>query len=180
MIGPPDNLAEQYLVLDDKALVRQCEVDHYRSHGPGGQKRNKTSSGIRLRHRPTGLAASATEDRSQHVNRIRATRRLRETIALSIRTEIDLDRYVPSPLLEECVGNDGRFKVGRRDPRYFRATVEILDVLAACKARVRETATHLSLSTANLVKLLRSNGKLWKRANEIRVECGARPLRSPS
>lgn len=180
--GPPaargqESVTEQFLTLDDEALVKQCEVDHYRSRGPGGQKRNKTSSAVRLRHRPTGVSVTATEDRSQHVNRKRAIRRLREAIALSVRTRIDPGCYQPSPLLPECVGKEGRFRVGRRDPRYYRAAGEILDVLAACEGRVSIAASHLGISTAGLVKLLRSYAKLWKRVNEIRVEAGVRPLR---
>ena len=64
-----------YLTLEDHELLAQCHVDRYRSHGPGGQKRNKTSSAVRLRHRLTGLAVKAAEDRSQQVNLLCSARR---------------------------------------------------------------------------------------------------------
>lgn len=51
-------------------------VDTFRATGPGGQHRNKTSSGVRLTHLPTGTVVTATEDRSQHVNRDVAWHRL--------------------------------------------------------------------------------------------------------
>src|SRR3989442_6638448 len=66
-------------------LLAQGEVDTYRASGPGGQKRNKTSSAVRIRHLPSGLIVIAEESRSQHENRARALRRLREAFFLKIR-----------------------------------------------------------------------------------------------
>lgn len=54
----------------------QVRVDTMRGTGPGGQHRNKTDSGVRLLHYPTGIIVTATEDRSQHTNRERAWERL--------------------------------------------------------------------------------------------------------
>lgn len=51
-------------------------MDTYRASGNGGQHRNKTDSAIRLTHLPTGIVVTATEDRSQHVNRKVAFERL--------------------------------------------------------------------------------------------------------
>ena len=74
--------------LSDEQLLAQCEVDTYRASGPGGQKRNKTSSAVRLRHPPSGLIVIAEESRSQHENRARALRRLRQALYLKLRDEV--------------------------------------------------------------------------------------------
>jgi len=71
--------------LSDEQLLAQCEVDTYRASGPGGQKRNKTSSAVRLRHRPSGLIVIAEESRSQHENKARALKRLRVALYLQVR-----------------------------------------------------------------------------------------------
>ncbi len=42
--------------------------DTFRSGGPGGQHQNKTESGVRYTHLPTGLAAESRSERSQHKN----------------------------------------------------------------------------------------------------------------
>jgi hypothetical protein len=175
--SPPAQSAEAMLALDDDSLVRQCEVDHYRSGGPGGQKRNKTSSAVRLRHRATGLIVTASEDRSQRVNLIHAVRRLREAVALKVNGSICLDQYSPSPTLRECVSDNGEFHVGPRDARYFRAVHEILAVLEACGMAVRRAAGLLGMGTATFVKLIHADAKLWKRVNELRANKGLPPLR---
>jgi peptide chain release factor 2 len=45
-------------------LIRQT----FRSGGPGGQHQNKTESGVRYIHEPTGIAAESRTERSQHKN----------------------------------------------------------------------------------------------------------------
>src|SRR4030088_414370 len=79
---------EIWTSLSDAQLLAQCEVDTYRASGPGGQKRNKTSSAVRIRHLPSGLIVIAEESRSQHENRVRALRRLRQALYLKIREEL--------------------------------------------------------------------------------------------
>lgn len=64
----------------DRADVR---VETFRASGPGGQHRNKTESGVRLLHVPTGVVVTATEDRSQHENRAVAWRRLEQALLRS-------------------------------------------------------------------------------------------------
>ena len=57
-------------------LARDCDVMPYRSSGPGGQKKNKTLSSVRVRHRPTGITRLGTESRSQSRNRTLALERV--------------------------------------------------------------------------------------------------------
>ena len=166
-----------FLTLDDQALVAQCEVDCYRASGPGGQKRNKTSSAVRLRHTPTGLIAIANEERSQHTNKARALRRLRAVIALHVRSQVDPAGYVPGEVLASCISTRGQLVVGRRDARYPQAVAEILDLLTACELRISAAAQCLGVSTANLIKLLENDPKLWERVNQLRTAAKLKPLR---
>ncbi|HEY3215903.1 MAG TPA: peptide chain release factor-like protein [Candidatus Eisenbacteria bacterium] len=57
-------------------LARDCEVVPFKSSGPGGQKKNKTESSVRVRHRPSGITRIATESRSQARNREQALARV--------------------------------------------------------------------------------------------------------
>ena len=58
----------------------ELEFEFFRGSGPGGQHRNTTDSGVRVRHLSTGLVAQATESRSQLRNRETALRRLAELL----------------------------------------------------------------------------------------------------
>ena len=65
--GLPDHLAR---------LSRECEITPYKSSGPGGQKKNKTESSVRVVHGPTGIVRIGTETRSQARNKEAALQRL--------------------------------------------------------------------------------------------------------
>jgi protein subunit release factor B len=83
VIPVPEELraaARRALALPDAALLAECEETFFTAGGPGGQHRNKTESGVRLVHRPTGTAVTATERRSQAQNRGAALWRLRERL----------------------------------------------------------------------------------------------------
>lgn len=56
--------------------IRDLEICTARAGGPGGQHVNTTSSAVRVRHKPTGVCVRATSERSQHLNRALALRRL--------------------------------------------------------------------------------------------------------
>ncbi len=73
--------ARRALALSDEALTAECEETFFTAGGPGGQHRNKTESGVRLVHRPTGVVVTATERRSQAQNRGAALERLRARLA---------------------------------------------------------------------------------------------------
>lgn len=65
---------------DLKTIQRESEVSFYKSSGPGGQKKNKTETAVRLHHLPSKLIVIATEQRSQLQNRIVAFRRLQRKL----------------------------------------------------------------------------------------------------
>ncbi len=65
---------------DRAALERDSDIRYFVASGPGGQHRNKTETGVRLVHRPTGTTVTATERRSQYANREAAFERLAERL----------------------------------------------------------------------------------------------------
>jgi protein subunit release factor B len=86
----------------EKALLdRMCELNvkendleesFIRSSGPGGQKVNKTSSCVFLRHIPTDTTVKYQKERSQALNRFFARRTLLDQIELKQKGYIKEDK----------------------------------------------------------------------------------------
>ncbi len=166
-----------WLTLEDKALLDQCAVDTYRSRGPGGQKRNKTSSAVRLRHGPSSQVAIAEESRSQHENKAKALRRLRRVIALELREALDRD-WKPPEAFDQYRRLGGRIEISRKNGDYPIVIAAVLDAVASRGGRISEAAALLGTTTSQLSGFLVSDGKLLDAANRIRRDAGLHPLRS--
>ncbi|MGV8084584.1 MAG: peptide chain release factor-like protein [Coriobacteriia bacterium] len=89
-------LPENYEVPEtDEGLLGECDVQVFRSTGPGGQSVNTTDSAVRLIHRPTGIVVVCRRERSQLRNKIECVRRLRELIRA--RQHVDPERIATRP-----------------------------------------------------------------------------------
>ena len=150
----------------DEQLLADCRTEAFRGPGPGGQKRNKTSSAVRVTHVPTGLSAIAGESRSQHRNKTMAIWRLRHKIALEVREKIDLTR-LPWPAVVE---------VSRRAEEYPAAVGLMVDVLEHVGWSVSEAGKMLGVSTGKLVDFLSADSLLWAEVNRQRQRAGLRGL----
>lgn len=73
----PDKAAELAERMEKLGIHEEdLEEKFIRASGPGGQKVNKTSSAVQLKHLPSGLEIKAQGSRSQAMNRYRARKLL--------------------------------------------------------------------------------------------------------
>lgn len=161
----------------DQDLLEECDVQSLRHSGPGGQHRNKTETGVRLVHRPTGIVVTAFEERSQLRNREAALRRLKAALALHVRSDVDLEGYKPSPALRTILPHAAQ-QVRANNERFWPGVADLLDVFVACNCEVAATAAVLAISTGALSRLLLSEPRLAARVNALRAERSLRPLRA--
>ena len=87
--------------VDFELNPADIEMQVFRSSGAGGQHINKTSSAVRLIHKPTGTVVECQQERSQFQNRDRAMQILRSRTFSSYRRE-----------QEEAVTAERRSQVG--------------------------------------------------------------------
>jgi peptide chain release factor 2 len=100
---------EEAMILlpeSDEDLLRECEIDTFRSSGPGGQHVNKTETAVRLTHPPSGLVVTCREERSQRRNKEICLRKLRERVEKlnhrpTVRVPTRVPRGVKNRTLEE-------------------------------------------------------------------------------
>ena len=162
--------------LKDDALRRHCRWEAFRGPGPGGQKRNKTSSAVRVTHKPSGLSALAGESRSQARNRVKALERLKHRLAVELRRPVDLNHFaVPAWLAPPAAGNGSR-RLYRQGENHLEALGLVLDVVAVVGGSVSEAARHFGVTTANLVDFLQRDEEALSYVNRLRASAGLRAL----
>jgi hypothetical protein len=166
-----------YLRLPDDEFLK--DVDRHTGHtsGPGGQHRNKTSSALRMMHRPTGVMATADDSRLQGKNREICLARLRHAIAVRVRTPVDLEAYVVPEEVRAQIDRKGKLRVSLENPSHPLIISAVLDLLDACAGRVADAAGHLGITTTNLVNLLHKDPAAWTAAQGIRAQHGLSTLK---
>ena len=152
-----------WLAADDDALLRACDLIMQKGTGNGGQKINKTSSAVRLKHRPTGIAVSANEERSQSRNRHIALRKLRYEIATRVHAEPDAEfTLLPSP----SPSNHARL---------IPWIAGLFDRLDAANYDLAETAARCGASASQLERVMRKYPAVWRHYCELRPAKEAGP-----
>jgi hypothetical protein len=155
----------ELLILDDTALSALCRINFTKGSGPGGQKRNKTSSAVTVTLPDWNVSASDCTERSQSRNRANALRKLRMQIALNFRST---PAEVPENM--EC---------SMTSPAYPLFAAKLLDVIEAENFDHRTTAKRCGITPSGLLKKLYRDPELWQFFQFRRKELALSPLLPP-
>ena len=143
----------EWLQSDDEQLIRSCRFEPFKGSGRGGQKRNKTSSAVRLTHLQTGIAVTDCSGRSQHKNRHSAIKKLRRQLAFELRNP---------PVRPE------RLDTSLNSQTYPLFLATLIDIFYSVNYELKPAAEFLGISSAKLVKIVERDSQLWQYINQQR------------
>lgn len=172
---PDDSKSTHPAAMNADDLMQQCKVETFRSSGPGGQHRNKTDSGVRIVHHPTGVQATATERREQAVNRKVAMNRLRLNLALEVRGYFDILNE-PTERWQARVQNQ-RLLINPKHVDFPALLAEVLDVLEQKKWEPKRAGILLGVTASQIVKFLRHEPRALSMVNAKRQTAGQHTLK---
>jgi hypothetical protein len=139
---------DDFLQMDDIQLSSVCKITFTKATGPGGQKRNKTSSAVQIHLPEYNLTASDCTERSQNRNRANALRKIRMALAFAYRKSPQMPLANP-----ECSITSAAY------PLY---TARLLDILQATSYDHKLAAEQISCSPSHLLKKLYRDPELWQ------------------
>ena len=139
---------DEILSLSEEELGNIVEFDFFKRSGNGGQKRNKTSSAVRVMLKEFDIAAEDCTERSQKLNRSKALQKLRRKLAMTVRQEFNGEKLqIVSP------SND----------KYPLFLARLLDLLDMVNYSFKECGVQTGLSSSQVEKLLRKDTALWQK-----------------
>lgn len=87
-----------------ETLKQEVEVKFYKSSGPGGQRKNKRETAVKIKHIPSGITVIAKDFRSQARNKDLAFKRLQEKlIRLNKLKKPRIPTKIPKHIKEEIL-----------------------------------------------------------------------------
>ncbi len=100
------------------------KIECYKSSGPGGQRKNKRETAVRITHTPTGITVVSTSERSQIKNRRKALGALQERLKKFFKKKKKrIPTKKPAPVKEMTLQN----KKARGKVKRLRKKVNQLD-----------------------------------------------------
>ena len=151
------------VLLEENEFLKHCVCDFYKARGPGGQKKNKTESAVRLTLKNLPIAATAAEDRKQSINRSKAVKRLKLQIAFECR--LPAEKW------------QGQLDMNPANKLYPHFCAVLFDHFHENDWQMSTVANKYAISTNKLVKIIGKNDTLWQEVNRQRLKLNHKALR---
>ena len=156
---------DSLLTMDNSELSALCKITFSCGSGPGGQKRNKTSSAVKVELSSWNISASDCTERSQFRNRSNALKKLKIALALNFREE----RSTPPDHPETSVNS----------ANYPLFVAQLMDIIHGCGFDHRAAAEICNISPTALLKKLFRDPDLWQFFQQQRKKLELPKLHAP-
>lgn len=154
-------------------MLRGCAQARFQGSGPGGQKRNRVYSGVRLTHAESGLTAESVDSRASLRNLHAALARLRMNMALSA----DYPGCDPAEARTRSPQPPFRPAANPDHPDFPRFALRALHELAWHRGQVAPAAAALECTASALTRFYKADKGVWAKARAIREANGLHPLK---
>ena len=169
----PPASAYRWLALSEADLLKQCRQARFQGSGPGGQKRNRVYSGVRVTHAASGLSAESVDSRASLKNLGAAVSRLRMGLALAAAyAERD-----PQACLAESPQPPFRAGANPAHRDYPLFLLRALHLLAWNGGQLAPAAEALGCTASALTRFFKADKAAWAKARGIREANGLHPLK---
>lgn len=154
------------LQMPSEELLKLCKIDCVKGSGPGGQKRNKTSSAVVLTLSELDITVSDCTERSQFRNRENSLKKLRFAIALKLR--------------QAPMGNGlCNIQCSMQSDKYPLFAAQLLDYLHAVEFDHKLAAGKCGISPSAMLKKIHRDPHLWQFVQKQRLALGKKTLSPP-
>lgn len=156
------------MALSPEEFLRTCKQERYQGSGPGGQKRNRVYSGIRLIHNPSQISAEAEAFRESQRNLQDSLHKLRMQLALLWPINFNEDdndteklTIFSAPIFRiECSASHDDFPIFAMRSIYY---------LGKFLGQVSPAGQALACTSSALIRFLKKDKALWAKAQKIRA-----------
>ena len=157
----------KWISLNSDELLEACIQARFQGSGPGGQKRNRVYSGIRLVHEASGYSVEADAHRESRRNLHDALHKLRLKLAISItfssnETETIFEK---SPIFQ---ATPFRYPINPSHVDFPLFAMRAIYFLNKYQGQLSPTAQALGCSTSVLGRFLKTEKMIWFKTQEIR------------
>ncbi len=161
----------EILALSEPEFLRQCRIDHFQASGPGGQKRNRKLSAVRLIHIQSSISVTSSEYRETSRNLAIAINKLKLELAI----KLDLDPQIQEADLTARI----KFNkdVSEQNPQFPLMILLAVTLFKRYRGSIRELSLSLNTSSPQLIKFLKKSKQVWTSIQEIRRQNGHPPLK---